>query len=84
MEAFIKIDGNKNLPEYGKDVLVIGKNNKMYGDAKMHVCSMDDLEDGMDFKENGDFYWLTENGTKIEDVTHWTELPDYPISQTDR
>lgn len=36
---------------------------------------MNDLEDGIDYKHNGHFYWLTENGTKIEEVTHWCDLP---------
>jgi hypothetical protein len=37
---------------------------------------MNDLEDGVEFKENGYFMWLTEKGTKIEDVTCWCELPN--------
>jgi len=47
----------------------------MYNIRRWHVCVMDDLEDGYGYA-NGIFYWLTENGTKIEDVTHWTELPN--------
>ena len=42
---------------------------------RWHVCEMNDLEDGMDFEKNGNFLWLTERGTKIEEVTHWFELP---------
>jgi len=65
-----------DLPKYGEFVLVSGIDKKTYGIRRWHVCEINDLEDGMDFKEHGIFYWLTENGTKIEDVTHWCELPN--------
>lgn len=73
-----KIESYDDLPEYGKYVLVNGIDNKTYGVRRWHVCEMNDLEDGMDFKEKGQFFWLTENGTKIEDVTHWCETPSLP------
>ena len=71
-----KIETYSDLPEYGKYVLVSGIDQKTYGIIKWHVCEMNDLEDGIDFSEKGHFFWLTENGTKIEDVTHYCELPD--------
>ena len=64
-----------DLPTYGKYVLVNGVDETQYGIRRWHVCEMNDLEDGMEFKENGRFYWLTESGRKIENVTHWCELP---------
>ena len=64
-----------DLPNYGEYVLVNGVDKKQYGLRAWHVCEMNDLEDGMDFMEDGSFYWLTENGTKITDVTHWCKLP---------
>jgi hypothetical protein len=67
-----------DLPQYGKFVLVNGIDKKQYGIRQWYVCEMNDLEDGMDFKEKGGFYWLTESGRKIEDVTHWCELPEEP------
>jgi hypothetical protein len=70
-----KIETYADLPLYGKYVLVSGIDKKQYGTRQWHVCEMNDLEDGMDFKENGQFFWLTEKGTKIEEVTHWCELP---------
>jgi hypothetical protein len=70
-----KIENYSDLPEYGKYVLVSGIDQKTYGIRRWHVCEMNDLEDGMDFSEKGQFFWLTENGTKIEDVTHWIDLP---------
>jgi len=70
-----KIETYTDLPPYGKYVLVSGIDKKQYETRQWHVCEMNDLEDGMDFKENGQFFWLTENGTKIEDVTYWCELP---------
>jgi hypothetical protein len=73
-----KIETCGDLPEYGKYVLVNGINKQMYGIRRWHVCEMDDLEDGLDFRETGQFFWLTENGTKIDDVTHWCELPLFP------
>lgn len=42
---------------------------------KLQVCEMNDLEDGLDFRDKGQFFWLTEKGTKIEEVTYWCELP---------
>ena len=36
---------------------------------------MNDLEDGLDFRDKGHFFWLTECGRKIDEVTHWLELP---------
>lgn len=50
----------------------------MYDTRRWHVCEMNDLEDGLDFRDKGQFFWLTENGTKIEEVTHWCELPPLP------
>ena len=73
-----KIETYNDLPQYGRFVLVSGIDNKTYGQRRWHVCEINDLEDGMDFKEKGQFFWLTENGTKIEDVTHWCELPKLP------
>jgi hypothetical protein len=70
-----KIETCADLPPYGKYVLVSGIDKKQYGTRQWHVCEMNDLEDGMDFKENCQFFWLTEKGTKIEEVTHWCELP---------
>jgi len=67
-----------DLPEYGTYVLAVGKDNSQYGVKRQHVVAMDDLEDGLDFRNNGEFFWLTENGTKIEEVTHWMPLPSYP------
>jgi len=76
--GWTKIKEFQDLPEYGKYVLVSGIDKKMYGERKFHVCEMNDLEDGMDFQENGQFYWLTENGTKISEVTHWKEIEELP------
>jgi len=73
-----KINSPSDLPPYGKFVLVSGIDKKQYGIRRWHTCEMNDLEDGVEFKENGTFLWLTEKGTKIEDVTHWTYLPDLP------
>lgn len=68
-----KIENKK--PNFGTYYLVYGTDKSMYDTKRWHVAEMDDLEDGMEFNETGFFYWLTEKGTKIEDVTHWTELP---------
>jgi hypothetical protein len=65
-----------DLPEYGKYVLVYGIDKNQYGLPRWHVCEMNDLEDGMEFKENGHFYWLTESGRKIDEVTKWCYLPE--------
>lgn len=65
----------KDLPEYGEFVLVWGVDKSMYGIKAWHVCEMNDHEDGLDFRDSGRFMWLTENGTRIEDVTHWSNLP---------
>lgn len=70
-----EINAFKDLPKYGEYVLVNGIDEKQYGERNWHVCEMNDLEDGQDFMEDGSFYWLTENGTKINKVTHWCELP---------
>jgi hypothetical protein len=72
-----KINNNYDLPEYGKYVLVYGRNKNQYGVMNWHVCAMDDLEDGLDFNRYGIFSWLTENGTKIDDVEYWTDLPKF-------
>jgi len=77
-EYWNEINTYGDLPEYGKFVLVYGTDNKMYGIKKHHVCEMNDLEDGVDFISKGFFYWLTESGDKIEDVSHWMELPNQP------
>jgi len=71
----IKVYGD--LPEYGKYVLVYGI-CEIYGEYGFHVCEMNDLEDGMDFQQKGEFLWLTESGERIKNVTHWSELPDSP------
>lgn len=70
-----RIEKYSDLPEYGKYVLVLGTDKNMYDIINYHVCEMNDLEDGVDFAKSGKFYWLTESGRKIEDVTHWAELP---------
>ena len=70
-----KIETYGDLPEYGKYVLVNGISKRIYNTRRWHVCEMNDLEDGLDFRDKGQFFWLTENGTKIEEVTHWCELP---------
>lgn len=71
-----KIEDRNDLPEFGKYVLVFGTDKKTYNIPNWHVCMMDDCEDGYEYIENGYFHWLTENGTNIEDVTHWCELPE--------
>jgi hypothetical protein len=71
----IKIKTNLDLPQYDQYVLVYGIDQKQYGLPNWHVCKMNDLEDGMEFQEKGKFFWLTENGTLIQDVTHWSKLP---------
>lgn len=73
-----KIETYCDLPKYGEYVLVNGIDKKTYGERRWHVCTMDDLEDGLDYRDKGYFYWLTENGSKIEGVTHWCELPALP------
>ena len=77
-EAMKWISVEDRLPEYGTQILVYGIDKAMYGVKKFHVCEMDDLEDGMEFQESRSFYWLTEKGTKIDNVTHWTPLPTTP------
>lgn len=77
-EYWTEIKTYGDLPKYGKFVLVYGTNKKMYDIKRFHVCEMNDLEDGVDFKSSGFFYWLTESGSRIEDVTHWMELPNEP------
>lgn len=64
----------KDLPEYGKYVLVIGRDEKTYNNIAPHICCMDDLEDGMEYLETGYFHWLTENGTRIVEVYKWCEI----------
>ena len=71
----IEIEKFSDLPNYGEYVLVNGIDKNQYGLKAWHVCEMNDLEDGMNFRQDGSFNWLTENGTKIEDVTHWCKLP---------
>jgi hypothetical protein len=70
-----KIETYADLPEYGKYVLVSGVDKMQYDIRRWHVCEMNDLEDGLDYRDKGQFFWLTEKGTKIEEVTHWCELP---------
>lgn len=67
---------NESLPQFGKYVLVLGTDNSMYGIENSHVCCMDDLEDGVEFSETGNFYWLTEAGRKIDNVRLWSDLPN--------
>lgn len=71
-----EIKTHGDLPPYGKYVLVNGIDEKMYGTRRWHACEMNDLEDGVEFKENGNFHWLTEKGIRITQVTHWAELPN--------
>lgn len=75
-----KIETMGDLPPFGKYVLVKGTDEKQYGIKRWHVCEMNDLEDGIEFKENGKFVWLTESGRQITDVTEWCELP--PLDET--
>jgi len=70
-----KIETYADLPEYGKYVLVSGIDKMQYDVRRWHVWEMNDLEDGLDYRDKGQFLWLTEKGTKIEEVTHWCELP---------
>lgn len=70
-----KIETYRDLPEYGKYVLVYGIDKKMYNIRRWHVCEMNDIEDGLDYRDKGQFLWLTEKGSQIDDVTHWCELP---------
>lgn len=69
------ISVEEQLPKYGNYVLVNDIDERTYGQSNYHVCCMDDLEDGEDFKETGSFMWLTENGTQILKVTKWMEIP---------
>jgi len=73
-----KIETYADLPEYGKYVLVSGVDKMQYDIRSWHVCEMNDLEDGLDYRDKGQFFWLTESGRKIEEVTHWLELPTLP------
>ncbi len=74
-----KLNSDSDYPPYGKYVLVFGVDNSTYKVKRWHVCDMNDLEDGIQFQKTGEFYWTTENGTIIEDVTHWCELPENPL-----
>ena len=76
MNNVVEIKTHSDLPPYGKYVLVSGIDKKQYGVRSWHVCEMNDLEDGLDYRDKGEFFWLTESGRKIEDVTHWVELPN--------
>jgi len=71
-----EIKTHNDLPKYGMYVLVNGIDENQYGLRKWHVCEMNDLEDGIEFQENGNFHWLTERGIRITQVTHWCELPN--------
>ena len=71
-----KIKTAADLPPYGVYVLVKGTDEAQYGIKSWHVCEMNDLEDGIEFAENGSFEWLTEKGTKITGVTEWCWLPE--------
>ena len=75
------ISVNDKLPKYDTDVLVWGKDVKRYDKYACHVCSMDDLEDGMEYKKTGEFMWLTEKGHEISKVTHWMPLHEPPKQQ---
>ena len=77
-DCVIKLEEGAKLPLFGEFVLVYGVDKKVYGNKEWHVCSIDDLEDGIDFHNGGTWYWLKEDGTKIENVTHWTYLPSKP------
>ena len=81
-KRIIKIKTAEDLPPYGVYVLVKGTDEKQYGIKRWHVCEMNDLEDGMEFKENGKFIWMTESGRQITDVTEWCMLP--PINDSDK
>jgi SepF-like predicted cell division protein (DUF552 family) len=72
----IEIKTYSDLQQYGKYVLVNGIDENQYAIRGWHVCEMNDLEDGVEFIEKGNFYWLTEKGTHITQVTHWMELPN--------
>ena len=66
-----------DLPQYGKNVIVLGVDDKMYNSENTHICYMDDLEDGIEFTTNGTFYWLTESGREIKKVKYWCEIPKF-------
>ncbi|MSX08863.1 MAG: hypothetical protein F2801_22015 [Actinobacteria bacterium] len=70
---------NVDLPEYGKYVLVLGIDRRQYSSTNYHVCYMDDMADGVEFMKNGNFYWLTENGTEIKYVRFWKEIEEIPL-----
>ena len=57
-----------NLLIFGKYYLVCGIDKGVDNVRRWHVCSMDDLEDGVDYNKNGSFNWYTESGRKILDV----------------
>lgn len=52
-----------NIDEYH---LVYGVDESLYGTPSFHVACYSDLEDGFD----GEFYWYTESGVLITNVTH--------------
>ena len=80
-KRIIKIKTGEDLPPYGVYVLVKGTDEKQYGIKRWHVCEMNDLEDGMEFKENGKFIWMTESGRQITGVTEWCWLPETDDSE---
>jgi len=77
MKFTFKIEEKK--PEYGEPVLVFGKMKKINSTKRWYIAAMDDLKNGELFQDTGDFFWVTENGNLITDVTYWEYLPDYPI-----
>jgi hypothetical protein len=72
----IEIKTPNDLPKYGKYVCVFGIDKSQYNSRTWHVCQMNDLEDGINYQNTSQFFWITEKGTKIDDVTHYFELPD--------
>lgn len=66
-----------DLPEYGKYVIVIGRDKRTYDIESYHICCMDDGEDGYEFIKYGTFKWLTESGSSIQDVKYWCEIPTF-------
>lgn len=66
-----------DLPEYGKYVIVLGVDDRIYGIERPHICCMDDCEDGMEFRQTGYFHWLKEDGCRIKNVKFWCEIPKF-------
>lgn len=69
------IETYNDLPEYGKYVMVLGKDIRIYNKETYHICCIDDNEDGYEFNKTGYFNWLREDGVKIHDVKYWCDIP---------